>query len=158
MMGNTLKDIPREGSQNRRVYDLLVANPTETFSRADVAAMLEPDIDIESDDGYRRTKQYGQSLAQLYAAELVPIIRVSHGRYQFDPNYIPPNGTQPAIKPTAIPEWRSVPMQQGEIAQRNIEELIKGDILGQSKGGNWIIRDEEDRIWEVRVIIEGRRM
>jgi len=152
MMGNTLKDIPREGSQNRRVYDLLVANPTETFSRADVAAMLEPDIDIESDDGYRRTKQYGQSLAQLYAAELVPIIRVSHGRYQFDPNYAP-GETSPAIKPTALPEWRPVPMQQGEA---NIGDFIKADILGQSKSGNWIVRDDEDRIWEVRVIIEGR--
>ena len=97
-------------------------------------------------------KNYGQSLAQLYTAELVPIARVAHGRYQFDPNYAP-GETSPAIKPTPTPEWRPVPMRHGEVG---IGEFIKGDILGQSKSGNWIVRDDEDRIWEVRVIIEGR--
>jgi len=94
--------------------------------------------------------QVNQAMANL--AQRGKLVKVGRGVYQYDPD-----GSVKAQVEAGMPtsEWSKISVPD-DMDTTLLAEAIKGTPIGTAKSGNMVMMDTEGRLWEVRIVVEGK--
>jgi biotin operon repressor len=95
--------------------------------------------------------QVNQAMANL--AQKGKIVKISRGLYRYDPD-----GSIRAQMEAGVPsatEWTRIEVDNDTVAGL-LPDAIKGTPIGTAKSGNTVMVDTEGRLWEVRIVVEGK--